>query len=69
MYQDYIKNKIKSPRYKYLIQIQRQIKAIKLFRIGQRINQASLREAAKEEISKLYFANCNPTYCMIFAAI
>ena len=34
MYQKYISKNIKSLRYKYLLEAQRQLKAIKLFRVG-----------------------------------
>ena len=67
MYHLYIKSEVLHPRYKYLLTVHRCALAIKLFRIGQRLNQPKLRMSAKEELSKLYFFNCNPTYCLIYA--
>ena len=68
LFQNYIKTEAVHPRYQYLLIMHRNALAIKLFRIGQRLNQPKLRMSAKEELSKLYFMNCNPTYCLIYAA-
>ena len=69
LFNTFLSTKVNCPRYQYLVHMQRQMEAIKLFRIGQRINQSSLRKAGKEEFSKSYFANCNPTYCTINSAL
>ena len=53
---------------KYLIQLQRCMKSIKLFRIGMRLNRPDLMKAGVTEFSKLYFLNCNIPYTTIYCS-
>ena len=48
----------KNLNLKYLINLQRCMKALTLFRIGMRLNRSDLMSAGIKEFSKLCFLNC-----------